>query len=403
MSARVLVGFADCLAAIESAWSLVDAGFEVVAFERSATRSALRLARTDRIRVVKVTPPEQDAAGCVADLAALIAEHSPEAVLPLDDISVWACDAVARAVPAVFAGPLDKLAVLALDKREQFAAATGAGFAVPPTVDCADLEVGTLAGDGPWMVKPALAAWVANGRMQRKSGRAVRDVAGARAVAARIGGPAVAQPLIEGTGQGIFGLATAGGVLALSAHQRIRMMNPRGSGSSACRSIPVPAELTGPVTEFIAATGWRGLFMIELLREESGRPWFMELNGRTWGSMALACRRGFDYPAWAVRLALDPGYAPQVPPAAPQLTARHLGREAVHLAAVLADGSAPRLATCRAVLTPRRDDCWYNWRRGEARVFLADSWATVRAQLGGKAAGVVRKSLSRLTRTGRRR
>ena len=43
------------------------------------------------------------------------------------------------------------------------------------------------------------------------------------------------------------------------------------------------------------------MFMLELLRDAAGTPWFMEVNGRPWGSMALAVRRGFDYPVWAVR------------------------------------------------------------------------------------------------------
>ena len=38
MKVPVLIGFADALAAIESAWCLADDGFEVHAFARRATR-----------------------------------------------------------------------------------------------------------------------------------------------------------------------------------------------------------------------------------------------------------------------------------------------------------------------------------------------------------------------------
>ena len=44
--------------------------------------------------------------------------------------------------------------------------------------------------------------------------------------------------------------------------------------------------------------------MIELLRDRDGVAWFMELNGRTWGSLALARRLGLEYPAWAALDAL---------------------------------------------------------------------------------------------------
>ena len=65
---RVLVAFAEALAAIESAWSLEGAGFEVVAFARRGTRPPLR--RSGSVQVHELTPPELDRAGAEADLRA---------------------------------------------------------------------------------------------------------------------------------------------------------------------------------------------------------------------------------------------------------------------------------------------------------------------------------------------
>jgi hypothetical protein len=387
MTMRVLVGFADSLAAIESVWCLADHSFEVHAFARHGTRPALSHSRD--VRIVNITAPEEDAAQAVSDLSRVIRQLSPAAVLPLDDQALWLgaqlVGLVGTPAPgraglgqAVLAGPAGTLAELALDKRRQLAAAASAGFAVPPS---SNVVREPLPSDGPWIVKPALAVDLADGRLRRATGKIVSSTPEAQAAAAAIGGPVIAQPLIEGTGEGVFGLATGGDVVVLSAHQRIRMMNPRGSGSSACRSIPVAEALRPAVRDFIAVTGWRGLFMIELLRDSAGTPWFMELNGRAWGSMALARRRGLAYSAWAVRAALDPGYVPEEPGAARHLTTRHLGREIVHLGAVLAYGGAPRLKTVRQVMTVHRGDCWYNWRPGNAAVFAADTWDTVRGQL----------------------
>jgi hypothetical protein len=389
----VLIGFADALAAIESAYSLADAGFEVCAFARAGTRPAL--ARSKLVRVAPITPPEQDYSQAVADLGALIRDLRPAAVLPLDDHAVWLTDQYDRhasvglaTTSTVMAGPTGKLAELALDKRQQLELATTAGFAVPPSADAA---TGQPPGDGPWIVKPALAVQLASGTLRRPSGRIAHTRPQVREIAAAIGGPAIVQPLIEGTGEGVFGLASAAGPGAVSAHQRVRMMNPRGSGSSACRSIPLAADLAGPVREFMAGCDWRGLFMVEMLRDRAGRAWFMELNGRTWGSMALARRRGLDYPAWAVQAALDPEFEPPYPGLAeipaPHLTVRHLGREIVHLGMVLARGDAPRLGTVRDVLAWHRGERWYNWRPGEAAVFTADAWATLSSQIGGRLPG----------------
>jgi hypothetical protein len=130
--------------------------------------------------------------------------------------------------------------------------------------------------------------------------------------------------------------------------------------------------------------GWNGLFMIELLRDADGTPWFVELNGRSWGSMALARRMGYEFPAWAVRTALDEGFAPPEPPARPPVVCRHLGRELVHLLLVMRGSPSDALVlwpsrwgTLRDVLRVRRSDRWYNLRRGALGLFLYDSLQTV--------------------------
>lgn len=374
---EVLIGFADALAAIECAWSLRAAGFGVVAFARRGARPALAASRA--VRVVEVTAPEDDAALCAAEIEAIVAQRAPVAVLPLDDHAVWVCDRAGLKVPV--AGPTGSDAEFALDKRLQIAAAESAGFAVPPR-----------GGTGPWFVKPALALVEADGKLLRPSGRLAATAAEADDIAAGIDGPVLVQDAVSGVGEGVFGLAAATGVRGWSGHRRVRMMNPRGSGSSACRSLDV-AEPERAATEKLlrGALDWHGLFMVELLRDRtSGTAWFMEVNGRPWGSMALAVRRGYDYPAWAVELALDPAFSPVEPVNPGELTVRHLGRELVHLAAVMKGASGAdaevwpgRLETVRA-LVPRRGERWYNWHRGERRVFWRDTVATVAGQLGGR-------------------
>ena len=378
MSAPILIGFADALAAIESTWCLADDGFEVTAFARRGRRPPLAAARA--VRIIDVTPPEQDACQCAAEIAIAAQKTGAIAVLPLDDHAVWLCDQAAAAdsdASLTIAGPTGDRATLALDKRDQLKLAEAAGFQVPPTTYLA----GATPAHGPWMVKPALAVELRERRLHRPTGGIATSAEQVEPISAGLGGPAIVQTLIDGVGEGIFGLACQGTATVLSAHRRVRMMNPRGSGSSACRSIPVAPELICPVRDFIGGANWDGLFMIELLRDRAGVPWFMELNGRAWGSMALARYKGDRYPSWAVQSALDPGFRPLAPPPRPEVTARHLGRELVHLGIVLARADASRFATAQSVLRVRRADRWYNYRRGEARVFAADSWATVRDQV----------------------
>jgi hypothetical protein len=136
---------------------------------------------------------------------------------------------------------------------------------------------------------------------------------------------------------------------------------------------------------------WNGLFMLEFLRDTPGRLWFMELNGRVWGSMALARRTGFDYPAWAVAGTFDETCVAPAPVATGPVTCRHLGREIVRLLFALRGKTGPcpgqgpsRTQAVRAVLRVRRSDHWYNWRPTEPALFLEDALFTVCSAVRGR-------------------
>jgi hypothetical protein len=197
--------------------------------------------------------------------------------------------------------------------------------------------------------------------------------------------PLLAQSFITGVGAGVFGLAARDGVRAWSGHRRVRMMNPQGSGSSACASQPVAQDLKPIVEAFITKAGWRGLFMIEVLRDNSGKTWFVELNGRPWGSMALCRRQGLEYPAWHVELAMDERSRVGLDlPASSAVICRHAGREFMHLLFVLRGAKSNALGqwpsfwkTVGEMLHFPPGDGLYNWRRDDPKVFIADFYYTI--------------------------
>jgi len=125
------------------------------------------------------------------------------------------------------------------------------------------------------------------------------------------------------------------------------------------------------------------MFMFEFLRDDHHVPWFVEFNGRAWGSMALARRIGFEYPAWAARVALDPLAQIDTPPLREGVVCRHLGLDLVHAISVLRGPASTALnwpskwTTLRDVFTFRRGETWYNLRPGQRMLFLEDSVAIV--------------------------
>jgi len=256
-------------------------------------------------------------------------------------------------------------------------------------VKAADAAVGA---DWPVVVKPAAAVEEIEGRLIRPAGAVCADAAEIDRARSRLGdGALLRQPLIRGVGEGVFGYVDDEGPAVLSAHRRVRMVNPHGSASSACSSVDVDDALRAPIGRLLASVGWRGMFMVEFLRDEEGTPWFMELNGRAWGSMALARRRGLEYPAWATQFALGDQRAPAAPADPPRIVARHLGREIAHLLFVLrgpqsraAVGWPTIVGTLRDLFTVRRGDRLYNWSPRQPAVLAADTIGTLTGVVRGR-------------------
>lgn len=380
------------MAAPEVVWSLVDGGFRVIAFARRGRASALRHSR--HVECHEICAPESDLQASLSDLRALLsalgADGSQRVLFPLDDKGVWLSSKLELDARWILAGPRGATADLALRKDLQVDAAREAGFNVPKTVlarTAKDLFDFSAAASYPIILKASDAVPTFQGRVhscrkwicanQTELEHAVEEW-GERV-------PLLAQTFITGIGEGIFGLAAADGIRAWSGHHRVRMMNPQGSGSSACASQPVPQQIEAIAERFIKKAGWRGLFMIELLRDASGNFWFVELNGRPWGSMALCRRQGLEYPAWHAELAMNERSRAGLDVSlGPSIVCRHAGREFMHLLFVLKGKKSNALnqwpslwRTIGDVFQFHRRDGVYNWRRDDPKVFAADFYYTI--------------------------
>ena len=384
-----ILGFAESFSSPEVAWSLVDAGFRVLAFARRDSRAALRVSRY--ATVFDVTPPEQDAATTIRELTAefrrLFASTDSRAVLlPLDDAALWVCAQLKPDPQLAIVGPDN--ADVALKKDVQISVARDAGFRVPETlVVRSKHQLTSRPFDFPVILKPALAISFRDGRLVKGRFHICYNASEFKSALQGFmdDEPFLIQQYISGIGEGLFGLAERDGVSNWSSHRRIRMMNPLGSGASACVSV---AAESGDITagaRFIEQIGWRGPFMLEMLRDDEGKKWFMEFNGRVWGSTALARRCGLEYPAWAVLGALDQDRTvPQKAKVPLGVVCRHAGREVLHGLFVLRGPRSknqikwpPRWDTLKQLLKIRRSERWYNWRRDDWRGFTRDIVATI--------------------------
>ena len=376
-SATVAVAFADAVAAPEAVFSLHAAGFNVVAISRRGSRPLVR--RLPTVAICEVIAPEQDADTSIVEIREAIARSRASAFLPLDDVALWACSQIkcdgGTSELCAIASPSIEGIRFSLDKWVQLSVARASGFLIPAShliEDVTDLKGWTTF---PAIAKPRYAVRVYDGKVIRRSPQYLQDSGGI----ATLKPPVILQPLIRGKGEGVFGLADSGELLVDSAHQRVRMMNPHGSGASACRSHIVLPRTLEASKSLIERLGWSGPFMIELLTDPEGRSWFVELNGRLWGSTALGRRLGLEYPSWTVSLVLDPSFRPpEIAARGEMREVRHLARDLEHFAAVLRGprtkfhaGDWPgKLETMRAVFAFSRRAGFYNTDTSAPNLFL---------------------------------
>lgn len=85
------------------------------------------------------------------------------------------------------------------------------------------------------------------------------------------------------------------------AQQVAEQTYPRRAGVDArSRTVPVDETLATKATTLLTDVGWFGLAHLEFLVPGDGRPRLIDINGRIYGSLALAVAAGVNFPAlWA--------------------------------------------------------------------------------------------------------
>ncbi|MBU0458747.1 ATP-grasp domain-containing protein, partial [Patescibacteria group bacterium] len=111
-----------------------------------------------------------------------------------------------------------------------------------------------------------------------------------------LGCSVIAQEPVKGSGVGVFLLRWNGKTILKFAHQRLHEV-PWTGGASSFRKSVHDNELIDLSEKFLESIDYQGAAMIEFRRDGTeGVPYFMEINGRLWGSIALCLHAGLDFP-----------------------------------------------------------------------------------------------------------
>jgi predicted ATP-grasp superfamily ATP-dependent carboligase len=112
------------------------------------------------------------------------------------------------------------------------------------------------------------------------------------------------QEYIRGIGAGTAFLFNKGQLRASFAYKRIREY-PITGGPSTIRMSIKHDEMTNAGRKLLEKLKWHGIAMVEFKLDKKGMPVLMEINGRFWGSIALAYKSGVDFPYLLYKMAID--------------------------------------------------------------------------------------------------
>lgn len=301
MKALVVEGAYRSRGALAAVRGLGAAGWEVGvgAAASGGLAGASRWARHRHAIVARETSTD----GFVESVAEVVERHGYDVVLPAGDGEALALSAaragLGRAVPY---GPHDGV-LRCFDKRLMNEAAAVAGVRVPRT------EAGTVealeAFDGPVVVKtrvywePDTAApqvRVETEVFDDKADAAER-IRGMRAM----GGEALVQEVVRGPLIALSMVRDRRGRIVGMAQQQSEHLWPGPTGISArAETTSVDDTLRAGVTALLDELEWVGLAQAQFLAPETGPPCLIDLNGRLYGSLALAIGAGANLPAlWA--------------------------------------------------------------------------------------------------------
>jgi predicted ATP-grasp superfamily ATP-dependent carboligase len=309
---KVLVLDGNQNQAVASVRSLAHAGHTVFAGE-SASRSKAGWSRACS-GTLRYPSPRGQVQAFLDAIAGFVRQRPGTLVLPMTEATTLPVSAhrdflISAGARLVLPEHNDLLR--AFDKDETTRLAASLGVAVPKTLLISSLAQARDTSQSmryPVLLKPRASEEMSATGKVRTAGRpryaansvqfedAYRDIAGRSSAV-------LVQEFVEGEGTGYFALMNHGELRAEFAHQRIRDVYPTGSGSAVRISVEPDPEIRRSSLAILSSLRWHGVAMVEYRRPPGSPAVFMEVNGRFWHSLPLACYAGVDFPALLARIA----------------------------------------------------------------------------------------------------
>jgi len=309
---RILILDGNQNQAVAAVRSLADAGHTVMAGDSTSwNKAAWSRSASGSFRY---PAPQHQAEAFVARIAEVAADTPGTLVLPMTEattLPLSACRERISSAGGCLVLPSHERVLRAFDKQYTTELAQSLGIAVPRTIlvnDQDEAERVARSVEYPVVLKPRSSEELGERRNVRTGGRpryasAPAEFHSAYTDVSRRSSSVLVQQYMEGEGTGYFALMRHGELRAEFAHRRIRDVYPTGSGSAVRVSVEPQPEIRRAALAILQALQWHGVAMVEFRWPAGKPPVFMEVNGRFWHSLPLACYAGVDFPGLLAHMA----------------------------------------------------------------------------------------------------
>jgi predicted ATP-grasp superfamily ATP-dependent carboligase len=287
----------------------------------NAPRGMIAVSRHVR-RYVCAPSPRDDPEAFVAAVLAACVEHDVRLVMPMDDAALALCSERRGLFPAgtrLAAASADAVRNV-LDKRRNLEMADGLGIPCPREFALEDIDQIDELVDRlgfPMVLKNPGRGSSADPTpgfkwLIARSERELRALLGEHSGDGRF---PLFQELVVGHVTNLCCFAASGRVVAVHEYRSLRRMG--WEGTSVLREVTAATpRLVQYVERLLGELSWDGVAQVAfIVRERDGASWYMETNGRFWGSVEGSIAIGWDFPYWAYRY-FTRGDLPEPPPVA---------------------------------------------------------------------------------------
>ena len=269
--------------------------------------------------------------------------HGIDLIIPITDWTLGPLSAQRKQFDEIcrVAMPSDAALAFASDKYRTIELAQSIGMAVPKTTLVRTLDDLAQCKGGPFplVVKDRFSVRWIDGKAVFGSveyAYSTEDLTSKVAGRVRTAGDVLVQEFVFGVGIGFSCFVIGGKAFLPFQWERIREVDPRGSASSARKSVPLESSLASKSVRLITEMGFEGLAMVEYKQAKDGSLILMEINGRPWGSIGLPVACGIDYPRHLIDWSLQGTLPPAICAYGENVVCRRLVGELTHLSNIRA-------------------------------------------------------------------